>query len=121
MTALETVALSTAQSLRSLLGDIYDLPQHGPGSCVEQAWEIMDYVVWYLDPNAADEAPRVRAADPGARERFEIRMMLEAGVSIADCASYFHASEAAVRRLLSASDDGQRTPFRAAVAAELRP
>jgi hypothetical protein len=120
MTQLEALALSTAQQLQYLLGDLYDLPQHGPGSCVEQAWEIMDYVIWYLDPNAADEAPRVRDAAPGARERFEIRMMLEAGVSVTDCASYFHASEAAVRSLLSAPDDKQPLPFRAAIAAEVR-
>ena len=121
MTALETLALSTAQHLHYLLGEIYDLPQHGPGSCVEQAWDIMDYVIWYLDPNAADEKPRVRDESPGARERFEIRRMLEAGVSIADCASYFHASETAVRRLLSAPDGGQIRPFRTAASTEVRP
>ena len=38
--------------------------------------------------------------EPSLRDKAEIRLMLEAGVSIADAAAYFRVSEAAVRQLV---------------------
>ncbi len=55
MSPLEARALAKANELHNLLGEICDQPQHGMGSCLEQAWDLMDDVVWYLDPNAPDE------------------------------------------------------------------
>jgi hypothetical protein len=118
--ALESLALSNAQALHNLLGDLYDLPQHGERSCVEQAWNLMDVVIWYLDPHGPDNPPTRRRTSyglnagvqwpaiemddgPNVRDRGEIRLMLEAGVSIPDCASYFGASEAAIRHLIGES------------------
>ena len=99
MTALETLALSNAQGLHNMLGHLYDLPQNGPGSCVEQAWNLMEVVVWYLDPHPEGGMP-ARRGPPGDRDKGEILLMLEAGVSVPDCARYFGAAEAAVQQLL---------------------
>jgi hypothetical protein len=57
-----------AYELQRLLGEICDLPWHGLGSSTEQAWDRMDDVIWYLDPDAPDEqsvrqSPRVYAAE----------------------------------------------------------
>jgi hypothetical protein len=101
--SLEALALSYAHELHRLLGELYDLPQHGPGSDIERAWDLTDQLIEYLEPEASDGAvTRGEPAngDASPRDRFEIRQMLEAGVSIADCASYFGASEAAVRQLI---------------------
>jgi hypothetical protein len=107
---LEALALSYAHDLHRLLGDICDLPQHGRGSCAEAAWNLMDVVIWHLDPNAEGALPArkfaVAAGEPSVREQSEIRLMIEAGVSIADAAAYFGASEAAVRHLIG----GNRVP-----------
>jgi hypothetical protein len=104
--SLEALALSYAHELHRLLGDLCDLPQHGQGSCVERAWDLMDVVVWYLDPAPEDDALLTRRlaepvdGEPSHRDKAEIRLMLEAGVSISDAAAYFRASEAAVRQLI---------------------
>jgi hypothetical protein len=55
MSPRESQALALANELHRVLGDICDQPQHGLGSCAEQAWNLMDDVVWYLDPYAPDE------------------------------------------------------------------
>jgi hypothetical protein len=60
MSPLEARALAKANELHNLLGEICDQPQHGLGSCVEQAWDLMDDVVWYLDPNAPDDISSAR-------------------------------------------------------------
>jgi hypothetical protein len=59
----------------------------------------MDLVIWYLDPHGPDDAGAYATS---------LRLMLEAGVSIPDCAKYFGASEAAVRYLLGESSRGAR-------------
>ena len=38
-----------ACELRDILGNLFDQPQHGPGSCIECAWDRMDEVVEYLE------------------------------------------------------------------------
>jgi hypothetical protein len=101
--SLEALALSYAHELHRLLGELYDLPRHGPGSDIERAWDLTDELIECLDPDATDGAlirdnPAPEDASP--RDRFEIQQMLDAGVSISDCARYFGASEAAVRQLI---------------------
>jgi hypothetical protein len=102
---LETLALSYAHELRRLLGELYDLPRHGPGSDIDRASDLTDQLIECLEPNASGSNP-VRGGpvnrNTSPRNRFEIRQMLEAGVSISDCASYFGASEAAVLQLVGA-------------------
>jgi hypothetical protein len=100
---LETLSLSHAHELRRLLAELYDLPRHGPGSDIERAWDLTDQLIECLEPNASDgNSARGEPVngDTSPRDRFEIQRMLEAGVSISDCASYFGASEAAVRQLV---------------------
>jgi len=38
-----------ACELRNILGDLFDQRQHGPGSCIERAWDRMDEVIEYLE------------------------------------------------------------------------
>jgi hypothetical protein len=38
-----------AQLIHNILGDLYDLPENGPGSKVEAAWDSMDVVLAALD------------------------------------------------------------------------
>jgi hypothetical protein len=100
---LETLALSYAHELRRLLGGLYDLPRHAPGSDIERACDLTDQLIERLEPNASDGTPARGEPVNGntsPRNRFEIQQMLEAGVSISDCASYFGASEAAVLQLV---------------------
>jgi hypothetical protein len=100
---LETLALSYAHELRRLLCEFYELPRHEPGSAIERASDLTDRLIECLEPNAS-YGNRVRGepvnGNTSPRNRFEIQQMLEAGVSISDCASYFGASEAAVRQLV---------------------
>jgi len=42
-------ALAMAYELRKLLEDLYNLPDHGQGSCVEGARDHMDYVIGMLE------------------------------------------------------------------------
>jgi hypothetical protein len=109
--SLEPLALSYAHDLHRLLGDICDLPHQGRGSCTERAWDLMDLVIWYLDPNGPDEfvpparkqypaQPAAGPGDPSIRDKSEILLMFDAGVPISDVAQYFQASEAAVRQLV---------------------
>ena len=62
-TAQEERALAMANELRNLLGDLFDLPRHGPGSCVERAWDLLDPVVEYLEyvQFGLREPPRIAA------------------------------------------------------------
>ena len=91
-TPLEARAVAIAYELHRLLGQIYDLPEHGPGSSVEKSWDLMDEVIECVE-SAFLPALRVR-------DRFEIRQMRAAGVSIADCAKYFDTTEVAISRVL---------------------
>jgi|HubBroStandDraft_6_1064221.scaffolds.fasta_scaffold914508_1 hypothetical protein len=99
---LETLALTYAHELRRLLDELHDLPRHGPGSDLERASDLTDQLIECLEPNAFDGTTAWGEPVNGTRprNRFEIRQMLEAGVSISDCASYFGASEAAVLQLV---------------------
>lgn len=45
-------AASLAQRIHNVLADLYDLPEHGPGSKVEAAWDHMDVVVEALEEAA---------------------------------------------------------------------
>ena len=47
-------ALAMAWELHQLLGQLNDRPEHGAGSCVEFAWDLMDQVIGYLEPEAWD-------------------------------------------------------------------
>jgi hypothetical protein len=48
--------LPWAYELHRLLGELYERPEHGPGSCVEDAWNRKDDVIGMLEP---DETPRL--------------------------------------------------------------
>jgi hypothetical protein len=52
MTPQEARALAMAHELYALLGEIFDRPEHGVGTCVEAAWDKVDEVIWLLDPDA---------------------------------------------------------------------
>lgn len=43
--------LTMAYELHRLLGELFDRPEHGPGSCVEHAWNCMDDVIGMLKPD----------------------------------------------------------------------
>jgi len=45
-------AVVMAQLIHNILGDLYDLPEHGPGSKVEAAWDHMDVVLEALEDAA---------------------------------------------------------------------
>ena len=55
--------LAMAYELHRLLGELYDRSENGEGSCVEQAWDLMDQVIAYLEPDEPDpdEKPTVRS------------------------------------------------------------
>jgi hypothetical protein len=48
-------ALAMAYELHRLLGDLNDRPEHGEGSCVEFALDLLDQVVGYLEPSEFEE------------------------------------------------------------------
>ena len=52
-----------AYELHRLLGELFDRPEHGPGSCVEDAWNRMDDVIGMLEPDESDpdEKPTLRS------------------------------------------------------------
>jgi hypothetical protein len=60
MSEQERRALAMAYSLHELLGDLFDLPENGPGSHVEQAWDHVDEVIASLEPDDEDDTPRAR-------------------------------------------------------------
>src|SRR5579862_3769260 len=58
-------ALEMACQLHELLEELKDQPGHGPGSCVEDAWERMYDVVVMLEPA---EEPAEEECRPPTRE-----------------------------------------------------
>jgi hypothetical protein len=42
-------AIAMAQMIHTILGDLFDLPENGPGSKVEAAWDHMDVVLEALE------------------------------------------------------------------------
>lgn len=65
MSPQEARALAMAYELHRLLGELCDLPEHGPGSSVADAWDRMDDVIGLLEPVSLppeydDEKPTVR-------------------------------------------------------------
>ena len=50
MSADHARALAMAHELHRLLGELYDTPEGGPGSCIEDAWDRMDDVIGMLEP-----------------------------------------------------------------------
>jgi hypothetical protein len=59
MSPQEARALAMAYELSRLLGELTARPEHGRGSCIEDAWDRMEDVIGMLEPDE-DEAPRVR-------------------------------------------------------------
>lgn len=55
MSPQEARALAMANELFQLLGELYDLPMHGPGSCVADAWGRMEDVIAMLEPELPAE------------------------------------------------------------------
>jgi hypothetical protein len=53
--------LAMAYELHRLLGNLFDRPEHGPGSSVEDAWNHMDDVIALLEPPDLDEKPTLRS------------------------------------------------------------
>jgi hypothetical protein len=51
-----TRALEMAQQLFDLLGELHDLPENGPGSCVADSWDWMEDVIGMLEPDEPDES-----------------------------------------------------------------
>lgn len=53
--------LATAYDLHRLLGELYERPESG--SCVKRAWDLVDDVIAYLEPEEAepDERPTIRS------------------------------------------------------------
>jgi hypothetical protein len=43
--------LTMAYELHRRLGELNDRPEHGEGSPVEQAFDLMDRVIGYLEPD----------------------------------------------------------------------
>lgn len=68
MTAQEARALAMAYELHALLGQLFDQPDHGPGSGVERAWDRMDEVISDLEPLPLE--PEIAAASPSDCERW---------------------------------------------------
>jgi hypothetical protein len=62
-------ALAMAYELSRLLGELTERPEHGPGSCVEDAWDRMEDVIGMLEPDE-DEVPRLRLV---VRDREQVR------------------------------------------------
>ena len=50
MSADHARALAIAYDLHRLLGELYDRPDGGAGSPIEFAWNCMDDVIGYLEP-----------------------------------------------------------------------
>lgn len=50
MSADHARAYAMAIELRGLLGELCDLPENGPGSAIDDAWNRMDDVVEMLEP-----------------------------------------------------------------------
>jgi len=55
MSAEHARALEMAYELQRVLEELAEHPDHGPGSCVEQAWNDMVNVVGMLEPDEPDE------------------------------------------------------------------
>jgi hypothetical protein len=53
-------ALAMAYELHAVLGELFDLPENGPGSAAEKAWDSVDFVIDCLEPNDEDDTPRAR-------------------------------------------------------------
>jgi hypothetical protein len=60
MSPHETRALTLAYMLHDVLGQLFDLPENGPGSPAEQAWDLCDDIIGYLEPDDEDDTPRAR-------------------------------------------------------------
>ena len=58
--------LPMAYELHRLLGELNDRPENGEGSCIEQAWDLMDGVIGYLEP-VENESQDVRRLREGVR------------------------------------------------------
>jgi hypothetical protein len=54
-------AIEPAHELNRLLGWLCEHPGNGRGSCIEEAWDLIDEAVWLLDP--ADDRPMPRARE----------------------------------------------------------
>lgn len=52
MSAAHARCLAMAYDLHNLLGEVYEEP--GASSCVERAWELVDQVISYLEPEEPD-------------------------------------------------------------------
>jgi len=50
MSADQARAYAMALELHRLLGELCDLPENGPGSALDDAWNRMDDVVEMLEP-----------------------------------------------------------------------
>jgi hypothetical protein len=75
MSAAHARALAMAYELHKLLGELYDRPENGEGSCVEFAWDLLDEVIGYLEP-FEDEATESNTA--GGR-MMNLRLQLAEG------------------------------------------
>jgi hypothetical protein len=63
MSGLEARAVAMAYELYNLLGELFDYPEHGPGSRVERAWDAADDVVSALDPDEREPRLLVRPTE----------------------------------------------------------
>jgi hypothetical protein len=61
MSADHARCLAMAYELHWLLGKLYDHAEHGPGSCVEEAWDRMDEVIAALEPEEPGGERTLRA------------------------------------------------------------
>ncbi len=50
MSAAHARACAMAIELQPLLGELCDLPENGPGSAIDDAWNRMDDVTHMLEP-----------------------------------------------------------------------
>lgn len=53
-------AIGLAHELNRLLGWLCEHPGNGPGSCMEEAWDLIDEAVWLLDADDDRPMPRLR-------------------------------------------------------------
>jgi transposase-like protein len=60
LASLQARAIELANELNRLLGWLCEHPGNGRGSCMEQAWDLVDEAVWLLDPADDRPVPRVR-------------------------------------------------------------
>jgi hypothetical protein len=56
-------ALSLAYELHTVLGKLYDVPEHGADSYVERAWDHMDEVIRLLEDGGAGKDWRAHPAE----------------------------------------------------------